>query len=122
MEANNVLLLPAKGVCRYETPRSTYLDRLRVKGDRICNIRHADNYEPLWSLPLAASAPAFIRSACGGEPHLRAVTDDHGKRHRDYSIMAPPSDFCGQQMVERAETVIQPERAAFKHAHIFWAH
>jgi hypothetical protein len=68
MKANNVLLLPAKSVCRYETPRHPYPDRLRVKGDRICNIRHTSNYEPLWSLPLAA------------------VTDRHGKRHRDYSV------------------------------------
>ncbi len=117
MEANNVLLLPAKGVCRYETPRYPYPDRLRVKGDRIfCNIRHTDNYEPLWSLSLAALAPTFIRSA-----RRRATTSRRHRRSRQASSRLfrngqlcawpftsknslLPSDFCGQQTVKRAET------------------
>ncbi len=40
VEANNVLLLPAKGVCRHKTPRYPYPDRLGVKGDLISNVRH----------------------------------------------------------------------------------
>lgn len=95
MEANNVLLLPAKGMCRYETPRYPYPDRLRVKGDRICNIGHTDNYEPLWSLPLAALAPAFVRSAW-----RRAATSRRHRRSRQASsrlfrnVSLGESDSC----------------------------
>ena len=74
------LLAPEFRPMDAETPRHTYPDRLRVKGDRICNIRHTDNYEPLWSLPLAASASAFIRSAW-----RRTTTSRRHRRSRQAS-------------------------------------
>ncbi len=43
VKANNVLLLPAKGVCRHKGPRCTHQNRPGVKGDligRVCHRRH----------------------------------------------------------------------------------